>query len=109
MIAWAPILSALPLVIEIIKQAKPVFTSSKENNSDTEVITTQITELQLAVTQNAESLTELAMQLKSTIEGIDSGASNVQDIINNQRRIIYITSAISLLSLGIAIWVLLSK
>ena len=109
MVAWAPILSALPLVIEVIKQAKPVFTSSKDSKSDTEVITTQITELQSAVTQNAESLIELATQLKTTIEGIESGASNIQNSIKNQKRLIVLSFVVSLISLGVALWAILSN
>jgi len=109
MVVWAPILNALPLVIEVIKQAKPVFTSSKDNKSDAEIVTTQVNELQSAVTQNAKSLTELAIQLKTTIEGIESGASKVQDTIKNQKRLIYISFAISLISISIALWAIFSK
>ena len=109
MVAWAPIINALPFVIEVIKQAKPVFTSNKNKKSDAEVMTTQITELQLAVTQNSESLTELATQLKTTIEGIESGADKMQHIIIKQNRIINIILVISLTSLGVAIWTVVSK
>ena len=109
MVAWAPILNALPLLIEVIKQAKPVFTSNNDDNSDIELITTQITELQSAVTQNAESLNEIATQLKITIEGIDSSASNIQDTLVNQKHRINLSFVISIISLGVAIWAISVK
>lgn len=109
MVAWAPILNALPIVMEIIKITKPVFTSNSGDKSEKEIIPTQIAELQTAVTQNAESLTEIATQLKSTIEGIDKGALNLQQELLIQKRRFNILLVISVLSLSIAIWALLSN
>ena len=109
MVAWAPILNALPIVMEIIKIAKPVFTSGSGNKSEEEVIPKQIAELQSAVTQNAESLTEIATQLKSTIEGIDKGALNLQQELLIQKRRFNILLVISVLSLSVALWALISK
>lgn len=116
MVAWTPILNALPLVMEIIKIAKPVFTSNPDNKStdnksvgnNSEIIPTQITELQTAVTQNAESLTELATQLKSTIEGIDKAAINLQQELLMIKKLFKISLLISVLSISIAIGALLS-
>lgn len=109
MVAWAPILNALPIVMEIIKIAKPVFTSNSDDKSEEEVMPTQIAELQSAVTQNAESLTEIATQLKSTIEGIDKAAFNLQQELLIQKRRFNILLITSVLSLSIALWALLSK
>lgn len=108
MVAWAPILKALPIVIEIIKVAKPAFTSNPDSKSESDIIPTQIAELQFAVTQNAESLTEIATQLKSTIESIDKGALNLRQELLIQKRLFKISLIISVLSLSIVIWVLWS-
>lgn len=109
MVAWAPILNALPIVMEIIKLAKPVFTSGSTNNDKEEIIPTQISELQTAVTQNAESLSKIATQLKSTIEGIDSGALNIQQELHKLKFIVKISLLISASSLALSIYILLSS
>ena len=68
-----------------------VFTSSSVDKDKEEIIPTQISELQTAVTQNAESLSKIASQLKSTIEGIDSGALNIQQETNDLKRLVKIS------------------
>ena len=110
MVAWVPILNVLPIVMEVIKIAKPVFTSNpnSKSESESEIIPKQISELQSAVTQNAESLTELATQLKSTIEGIDKGALNLQQELLIQKRLFKVSLIVSVLSISIATWALLS-
>lgn len=109
MVAWAPILNALPIVMEIIKIAKPVFTSGSENKDKEEIIPTQISELQSAVIQNADSLSKIATQVKSTIEGVDQAALDIQQEILVLKRIVKITLLISILSILLAGFVLIKN
>ena len=72
MAAWVPLIkTALPYVVQVLSIAIPAFTAKKEDNN-AEIIHEQITELQSAATQNAESVKILAAQLKETIEGVDA-------------------------------------
>lgn len=82
MAAWLiPALKAvLPHVGTIISAATPVFTKNTKNRAGpaaadhTELLQQQITELQSAVSQNAENIKELAAQLQSTVAALEQGA-----------------------------------
>ena len=70
MAAWfIPALKAvLPHIGTIISAAGPVFTKKSGE------VQHQITELQSAVSQNAQNIKELAAQLETTVSAIEQGA-----------------------------------
>jgi hypothetical protein len=95
MAAWLPALKVvLPYVTQIVTTALPVFTSKPEEGRTQDVIPKQISELQVAVTGNAESLKTLAAQLQQTITSIDSGAIKLEERLKLIKRLS--TSAIVL-------------
>lgn len=94
MVAWVPILKAsLPYITQIITTAIPAFTTRPEANKADPVTmlpegkkvdpvtVKQIEELQVAATNNAESIRLLAEKLKQTIEGIDAAALDLRRVI----------------------------
>lgn len=113
--AWLPILKAtLPYLTQIVTTAIPVFTSrsSSKNNKGTEkvlpdeVINKQISELQAAVTQNAESLHTLASKLQESLQGIDFAAGSLQAQLASLRRLARGALVVAVISLGVAYWAL---
>ena len=113
--AWLPILKAtLPYLTQIVTTAIPVFTSrSSSKNSrgaektlSDEVINKQISELQAAVTQNAESLHTLASKLQESLQGIDFAAGSLQAQLASLRRLARAALVVAVISLGVACWAL---
>ncbi len=110
MAAWLPVIKAsLPYVTQIITAAIPAFTSKPSNEVPDELVPKQITELQTAVTHNAEAVKGLATQLKETIEGIDVGAVKLQEELTRLRRLSITALLIASVSALVTIGVLLSS
>jgi len=80
---------ALPYITQIVTAAVPMFTSKPPGGRADEIVPKQIQELQTAVTHNAESVKGLALQMKETMEGVDSAAARLQAEIRALRRIVY--------------------
>ncbi len=107
MAAWIPILKAsLPYLTQVITAAIPAFTRKPPNVPPAEVVPVQIAELQTAVTQNAESLKALAVQLKETIERIESGSGGVQQELRRARQMARWALLVAVVSMGVAVWAL---
>ena len=101
MAAWLPLIkAALPYVTQIVTAAIPSFTSGKAGDA----IPKQISELQNAVTHNAESIQGLAAQLKQTIEGIDDAGQGLQQELRGLRRLAGIAIAVAALAVCVSIW-----
>ena len=110
MAAWLPLVkAALPYVTQIVTAAIPSFTSKSATSKSDEVIPKQISELQNAVTQNAESIKGLAAQLKQTIEGIDAAGENLQRELRGLRRLAVIAVVAAVLAACVAAWALNGK
>ena len=106
MAAWLPLIKvALPYVTQIVTAAIPSFTSKPAANKSDDVIPKQISELQNAVTHNAESIKCLAEQLKQTIQGIDAAGENLQQELRALRRLTVSAVVIAVLAVCIAVWV----
>lgn len=74
MAAWLPVLkAALPYVSNIVAAALPVFTARRGQDTPDDVVPRQISELQEAVTRNAETVKGLAAQLEQTLSAIAAG------------------------------------
>ena len=105
MAAWLPILkTALPYVTQILSVAIPAFTSKTDDKKIDEIISTQITELQSAVTQNSESVRILAEQLKETIQGMDVAAIKLQRELTLLKRMCIFALVIAVVSSVVVLW-----
>lgn len=107
MAVWLPALKAiLPYVTQIVTAAIPAFTKKNDRGESHEIINNQISELQDAVTHNAESTKILAIQLQQAISGIDAGATRIGKEIRATRRLSILAIGISILAiiLWLASW-----
>lgn len=95
---------ALPYITQIVTAALPMFTAKSAEGKADEVVPKQIRELQSAVTQNAESVKGLALQLKETIEGVDAAAAKLQQEIVFLRRLAVFAVAVAVVAVGVAVW-----
>jgi hypothetical protein len=110
MAPWLPLLKAsLPYVTQLITAAIPAFTSKPASGKPDDVIPKQISELQSAVTHNAESVKALATQLKQTIEGIDAGAEKLQNELQVLRRLAIVAVVLAVVGISVALWALIGK
>ncbi|MDH5392440.1 MAG: hypothetical protein OEY11_04540 [Gammaproteobacteria bacterium] len=110
MAAWIPLIkTALPYVVQVVSIAIPAFTSKADDNKNSEIIHKQISELQSAVTQNAESVKILAEQLKGTIEGIDTAALKIQQEVALLKRLCLLAIIIASVSVVFALASVLTK
>jgi chromosome segregation ATPase len=103
MAAWLPIVkAAIPHIAQVVTVALPMFTSRSEIADRDALITRQIEELQKAATQNAESVKELAVQLKSTFEGLESAAADIQIQLERQKKRTAIALIVSAVAIGLS-------
>ena len=115
MAAWLPVVKvALPYITQIVTAALPVFTSKSEDadrkalNADREaLIARQIKELQEAATQNTGYVKELATQLKSTLEGLESAASDLQMQLKRQKQLTIVVLILSILAISLSLLALM--
>ena len=109
MAAWAPIIkTAIPHIAQIVTVALPMFTSKSENAERDALTTQQIKELQKAATQNAESVRELATQLRNTFESLESAATGLQKELGRQKQLIILALVLSIVGFCISTYVLVS-
>lgn len=97
---------ALPYITQAIAAAIPAFTSRSANGKPDEVVPKQIAELQTAVTQNAETVKGLAIQLKDITKDADAGMGALQREIATLRRLVVLALGLAALSIVIMIWLL---
>jgi uncharacterized protein YicC (UPF0701 family) len=87
MAVWLPVLkAALPYVSNIVAAAIPAFTSRKGQDVSSDLVAQQITELQAAVTQNAEAVKTLAAQLEKTLTALQASESEMSERLTQQLR-----------------------
>ena len=97
MASWLPVLkTVLPYLTNIVTATIPVFTAKKDND--------RITELQDAVTQNAESVKVLAEQMQRTVQAIEAGAASAERALKQSQRL----SVIALIVAGVALLIVLA-
>ena len=109
MAAWLPIIkAAIPHIAQIVTVALPMFTSKSDNAEHDALTTRQIKELQEAATQNAESVRELATQLKNTFESLESAATDLQKELGRQKQLIILALVLSIVGFWVSTYVLVS-
>jgi len=85
MAVWLPVLkAALPYVSNIVAAAIPAFTRRKGEEASGELISQQITELQAAVTHNAEAVKTLAAQFEKTLTTLQVSESEMSERLTQQ-------------------------
>jgi hypothetical protein len=113
MAAWlGPALKAvLPHIGTIVSAVMPVFTSRRADSAgeQLQLLQEQITELQYATSQNAEYIKDLAVQLQSTVTGLEQLAVIAESKI--RRAYLFSISAfiLSLIAVFVAVLLLLMK
>jgi methyl-accepting chemotaxis protein len=103
-----PIIKAVaPFVKQIATEAIPAFTSKPAEIAKSDpVIAKQIEELQLAATQNAESIQVLAEKLQQAIQGIEAAAQDAKKQIATYKAMLVVALGLSGLSMLLSIYLL---
>jgi len=97
MAAWFPAVKAvLPYVTQIITLAIPAFTKKADKTGTGDISLNQISELQDAVTHNADSIKMLAIQVQQVINEIDTGSSRIERELKSLRRFAWLAVALSM-------------
>lgn len=96
--------AAAPYIAQIATVAIPAFTSkpAEETKADA-IVVQQITELQTAVTQNAQSVHILAEKLQQVIEGLENAAEDAKAQAATYKTLLYVSFGLSVTSVGISI------
>ncbi len=102
MAAWLAL--AAPYLPEIIRLARPLFTHPKLQDKTPELMAEQILELQNAVTQNADAINALAIEMKKTIDALQQGAELLERKLNQARMLALFAIAIALLACGLVVY-----
>lgn len=114
-VQFLPIIKAIaPYIAQVAAAAIPAFTAKKAS-TDIEVIKAdpvvakQIEELQSAASQNAQSVKVLAEKLQQAIENIERAAQSASKQIAGYKLIIFASISLSIISLSLCVYVILSK
>ncbi|MDN5882991.1 MAG: hypothetical protein L0H37_11545 [Nitrosospira sp.] len=97
---------ALPYITQAVAAAIPAFTSRPADGKMDEVVPQQIAELQTAVTQNAETVKGLAVQLKEIVKDADAGMAAMQREITILRRLVVLALGVTAVSIILTTWLL---
>ena len=97
---------AAPYVPEIIRLARPLFTRTPQvdhaQQLRIDVIGAQITELQDAATQNADSIRKLATDMQKTIEVLQLGADRAQRQLQRSNQLVLVATTMAALAFLLA-------
>ena len=104
MAAWYAL--AAPYLPDIIKLALPLFTRARPQEKTPEVIAQQITELQNAALQNADSIKLMATEMQKTIETLQVGAALLDQRLQRAQMLAGGAAIIAVLAFGVAVYAL---
>jgi len=103
-----PIIKAVaPYITQIATAAIPAFTSKPEAAKADPLLTKQIEELQLAATQNAQSVHVLAEKMQQAIQGFEAVSQDAKKQIATYKMILFLSLSLSLASLVTSIYLLM--
>ena len=106
-ISYLTIFKALsPYLAQVAAAAIPAFTPLTEAFKSDPILTKQIDELQVAVTQNASSIHILAKKFQQTIVGIEESAQEAKKQLNFYKTMLCVSISLSAVSLAICIYLL---
>ena len=102
---------AAPYVPEIIRLARPLFTRTPVTTDDTQqirldVVGEQITELQNAASQNADSIRKLATDMQKTLEILQLGSERMEKRMASANLLAIIATTAAVLAFGVAAYAL---
>ncbi len=107
MVPWLPIVkTAIPIIGEIVKVARPMFTERPKNAERDELTTEQIEELQSAATQNSDSVKKLAAQVQTTFEALESAAMDLQKRLEWQQKLSVLAAIFGVSGFLLSIYIL---
>ncbi len=107
MAAWLPIIkAAIPHIAQIVTASLPIFTPRSDSADREALVDRQIQELQHAATQNAESVRELATQLKTTFESLESASADLQTRLKHQQQLIIVILVVSVVAISFSTFAL---
>ena len=104
---------AAPYVPEIIRLARPLFTRTPVAADNTQqirldVVSEQITELQNAASQNADSIRKLATDMQKTLEVLQLGSERMEKRLAAANLLAIIATTAAALAFGVAAYALAS-
>ncbi len=106
-VQFLPIIKAVaPYLAKVATAAIPVFTSKTEAIKFDPVLAKQITELQAAATQNANSIQVLAEKMQQAIEGIEGEAQKARKQLIAYKTMLFVAFALSTVSLATCIYLI---
>jgi len=101
-----------PYLPEIVRLARPIFTRTPPPLVDlgqqrrNDVLDAQITELQDAASQNADSIGKLAADMQKTIDVLQLGAARVEKRLLRAQVLAVVACTVAVLAFGLAAWAL---
>lgn len=98
--AWlSAVTVVLPYLTQIVAAAIPAFTKKADKTGAEDITRNQISELQNAVTHNAEALKILATQLQQVINDIDSGSTKIEKETQAVKRLAILAIGLSIIAI----------
>lgn len=107
MASWLPVIkAAIPHIAQIVSVALPMFTARTDTKDRDALTAQQIEELQQAATQNAASVREIALQLKTTFESLELAAAELEARVKRQQRLTLLTLLVAAAALFVSFYTL---
>ena len=105
---FLPIVKAIaPYLAQVATAAIPAFTSRKENSKLDPIIAKQIEELQVAASQNAQSVHVLAEKLQLAIQNVETTAQQADRQIAIYKVVVFSAVSLSIVSLLLSIYAIM--
>ena len=106
-ISYSTIFKALaPYLAQVAADAIPAFTPLTHAFKSDSVLSKQIDELQVAVTQNASSIHILAIKIQQAIDGIEESAQEAKKQLTFYKTMLFVSLSLSVVSLAICVYLL---
>ena len=104
MTAWFT--AVAPFLPDIIQMAKPIFTRAKGEEKAPDLVPRQITELQDAAAQNAESVRVLAAKMQQTLTALQQASGVLERKLEHANRLSLVAATIAVLAFAVAAYAL---
>jgi methyl coenzyme M reductase beta subunit len=105
MAPWLPAVQAvLPYLAQVVTAAIPAFTQKGDKSETDDLTRRQISELQLAVVQNAESIKTVATQMQQVIQDLDAASARIEAGMRTTRQLALAALLVALAALGLSLY-----
>lgn len=95
-----------PILPELVRMAKPMFTRSRGKPPDPALLDRQIAELQDAAARNAESVRGLAEEMQRTLEALQAGAERLEARLRLAQLLAAVAATVAGLAFAVAAYAL---